>query len=360
MRSAVLDDSVTIVVSDLHLGATAGAADATFALFLEWLGARAAGDRRAWRIVILGDFLDLLHAPGATPVAALEAAVRGRAVLRALAAASASEISIEIVPGNHDSELLDRRVQERLRQLAAEAAGPGTPRAPVNLTFHAWFLLLPGVLYAEHGSQYHALNAVRDPLSPAGRWSPQIPLGALLDLGRSEPRQVLGHLARKAAASSRSRGRRRPAPSRSRMLERARETGLRPETLDGLLRLGRRSPLDLAGRALTTIGGRPRSVEAEQRAAAASVHRLLLAEAKSVPVYVFGHTHRAASADLDAGGTRLGWFNSGAWPAEHSFLEIAVSRSGVAARLRRWAGNDAVQVPTATSAAARRVYEAAE
>ena len=343
--TAVADEGVTIVVSDLHLGA-AGTTDGAFVSFLEWVGARARSDERSWRIVVLGDFLDLLHAPGATPTEAVEAALRDRPTLRALAGAAASGISVAVVPGNHDSELLDPVVQARLRDLAAEAGGPRAASIRRYLTFHPWFLLIPGVLYAEHGSQYHALNAVRDPLSPAGRWSRQIPLGAVLDLHRSEPRQALLRLVR----------RRRSAPARTRMLEQAHASGLRPETLDALAELGLASPLDLARRVLAGARGARRPVEAEQRAAAAAVHRLLRREGKAVPVYVFGHTHRAASADVEAGDTRLRWFNSGSWTDELSFVEIDASARPVAARLRRWNGP---QVPTAMSIASGRAYEAA-
>jgi UDP-2,3-diacylglucosamine pyrophosphatase LpxH len=397
--SALAEESITIVVSDLHFGEARGAdaapaGEAAFASFLEWVRRRSGDDGRRWRIVILGDLLDLLHAPGETPVAAVEAAARSRPAFEALAAAAASGIGIAIVPGNHDSELLDPEVQERLRELVAEAGGHGAARIRHNLTFHAWFFLLPGLLYAEHGSQYHALNAVADPLSPAGRWSRQTPLGALLDLHRSELHGRAARLRRLRVAvralvsvgrGSRPRfvghgGRAR------RVRERAQESRLRPATLKALRSLARDSRLDLVRSAVAAVQGSGSHVEVQQKKAAAAVHRLLLGEGKSVPVYVFGHTHRAARASLHAGDTELHWFNSGAWvaPSEvapdargrasslYSFVEIVASPAGVVAHVGRWNPAEGVavpvdaeavpvvQAPTARPVGGRRLYEAPE
>ena len=174
-----------IVLSDLHLGATAGATDDAFVSFLEWLAERAHSDAEPWRLILLGDFLDLLHAPAGVgdPLAALDAvAAQHMSVLAALGAAAADGIVVDLIPGNHDSELADPDLQERLRALVADAAGTSASLLRPTFRVRPWFLLVPGLLYAEHGSQYHALNAVADPLSPFGRWSRRLPPGAVLDL----------------------------------------------------------------------------------------------------------------------------------------------------------------------------------
>jgi hypothetical protein len=79
-----------------------------------------------------------------------------------------------------------------------------------------------------------------------------------------------------------------------------------------------------------------------------TIHRLLAAEEKSVPVYVFAHTHRAAYAALQTAGQQVVYVNSGAWaeqPARdtagvvgtsYSFVEVTESSRGITALLRRW------------------------
>jgi hypothetical protein len=73
-----LADSDLIVVSDLHMSlgidSSTGRVDAheqfradtAFVGFLDHLSARSEGERRLLRLVILGDFLDFLHARSAT------------------------------------------------------------------------------------------------------------------------------------------------------------------------------------------------------------------------------------------------------------------------------------------------------
>ena len=82
-----------VVLSDLHLGASAGTAtDDAFVSFLEWLTERVRCEEGPWRLVLLGDLLDLLHAPAGAPdpLAALDAvAARHRSTLAALGAAAA-------------------------------------------------------------------------------------------------------------------------------------------------------------------------------------------------------------------------------------------------------------------------------
>lgn len=65
-----------VALSDLHLDATADTAtDEAFVSFLEWLAERAGADAEPLRLILLGDLLDLLHAPAGVhdPLAALDA-----------------------------------------------------------------------------------------------------------------------------------------------------------------------------------------------------------------------------------------------------------------------------------------------
>src|SRR2546423_5135699 len=182
----------TVAASDFHIGrASPPAADGcaterALVTFLDWLAARSRMETQRWRLVILGDFLDLLQTPmRGTGLASPEAALEGIAAtypsaLAALGAFALGGNDVVVVPGNHDSELLDPHLQQRFCELvSALGGGDGVPP---SLSFHPWFFLQPGVLYAEHGSQYHSVNAVRNPLAPSGRWSSDLPLAALLDL----------------------------------------------------------------------------------------------------------------------------------------------------------------------------------
>jgi len=95
-----------IVLSDLHLGAPGTATDDAFISFVEWLTEGARRDATPTRLVLLGDLLDLLHAPiGARdPLAALDAvAARHRSALAALGAAAANDVLVSMLLHLHRS-----------------------------------------------------------------------------------------------------------------------------------------------------------------------------------------------------------------------------------------------------------------
>ena len=333
-----------IVLSDLHLDTTSGPATGdAFASFLERLAAAAGSDGSPSRLIVLGDLFELLHAPAeaANPLAALEAvAGQHRPALSALGAAASSGIRIDLVPGNHDSELLDPELQEKLRVLVGDAAGIDVAR--LRSTFHVqpWFLLVPGLLYAEHGSQYHSLNAVADPLAPFGRWSYRLPPGAVLDLhlrGKDGARmRVLPRLlpALLRAAAHR---RKRDAASATALQTHARETGLDPAALAALRDLSDDSPVALARNLSAALLGHAGYVESRQQHAAVATHEILAREGQAVPLHVFGHTHRAAHCVLSAGDKPLLWLNPGAWAeGGYGFAEVENQADGVVARLWQW------------------------
>jgi len=333
-----------IVLSDLHLGAPGTATDDAFISFVEWLTEGARRDATPTRLVLLGDLLDLLHAPiGARdPLAALDAvAARHRSALAALGAAAANDVVVDIVPGNHDSELVQPDLQEHLRDLVADAAGTSTARLRSNFRVRPWFLLVPGLLYAEHGSQYHALNAVADPLAPFGRWSGRLPLGGAIDgfLSETEHRARARALPRVLPAALRALAQRgRTDPSTAAALHAcAREVGLSAEASAALRRLADDTWAALLQNARAAVLGRTGDVESRQQQAVAAIHEILAREGKRVPVYVFGHTHRAGHRAIDANGTRLFWFNIGAWAnGGRGFLEVSGGADGVVARLCEW------------------------
>ena len=333
-----------VVLSDLHLGAAATATDDAFISFVEWLTQDARRDAAPCRLVLLGDLLDLLHAPrGARdPLAALDAvAGRHRSALAALGVAAAHGVVVDIVPGNHDSELVEPHLQEHLRALVADAAGTSTARLRSSFRVRPWFLLVPGLLYAEHGSQYHALNAVADPLAPFGRWSGRLPLGAVLDdfLGeaeRSARARALPRVVPAALHALAHRGR-TDASTAASLNGCAQEAGLSAEAPAALRRLADDSWAALLRNARAALLGCTEYVESRQRQAVAAIHEILAREGKHVPVYVFGHTHHIGYRAIHSDGARLLWFNGGAWvDAGYGFLEVNGRAGGVVARLCQW------------------------
>ncbi len=150
-----------LLLSDLHMASAQGPYgdpfpdDTAIAATLDWFATELA---ERTRLVILGDLFDFVLAPphvrpGAVgddlAAAKLEAiAAAHTRVFTALAAFAAAGHSLEILPGNHDIELLRPALQARLRELLG-----GAP-----LALHPWILHVPGVLYAEHGQQHHLLN----------------------------------------------------------------------------------------------------------------------------------------------------------------------------------------------------------
>lgn len=330
-----------LIVSDVHLGATTGSATSdAWVSFLDWVGERSDDDAVPRRLVVLGDFLDLLH-PGADvrdPTAALDAvAARHRPTFAALGAAVERGVQIDVVPGNHDSELLDTDVQEHLRALVAEAAGASPRSLQARLRIRRWFLLVPGFLYAEHGSQYHALNAVADPLVPSGRWSRRLPPGAALDLLRCDWQSGRRTHAVQRLLSALPRGGSADASTGSALEAHASGAGISPRAVGAIHALGENSLAALARNARAAALRRSSFVESRQQQAALAIHRILTGEKRPVPVYVFGHTHRAGHCALDAAGTRLLYFNSGAWTnGGYDFVELSGRAGGLRASLCRW------------------------
>lgn len=338
----------TVILSDLHLGGSNGSAtDGAFVSFLEWLAARVQSEEGPWRLVVLGDFFDLLHPPTnvTDPLSALHAVAAGhRSVLAVLGGAASSGIHVDLVPGNHDSELLDSDLQEHLRVLVGDAAGVDAARLKSTFHIRPWFLIVPGLLYAEHGSQYHALNAVADPLAPFGRWSRRMPPGAVLDLGLRGVKggaraaallRLLPALLRSAADR-----RTRDAATVASLQAYAEESGLSPAALAALRNLSEDSPVALGRNLSAALLRHANHVESRQQRAALAINQILDQEGQGVPVYVFGHTHRVAQRPLPAGDERLQWLNTGAWAdGSYCFAEVEDRAEDVVARLRQWDTN---------------------
>lgn len=187
-----------LVISDLHLGEDLTAvaspqmtrdlrvAEAQLVEFLARYTRRRA-DGKPWRLVINGDMVDFLGVcvlPDGDSAASTAdereygvgrrravACARVAAVLarhprffRALAGFVAVGNAVEILTGNHDTELHWPEVCEALRQGVVDAwlAMPASRRPGAasardvgeRVRFHPWFYYEPGVAWIEHGHRY--------------------------------------------------------------------------------------------------------------------------------------------------------------------------------------------------------------
>ncbi|MEP6664963.1 MAG: metallophosphoesterase, partial [Nocardioidaceae bacterium] len=214
----------TVLLSDLHMGAGGQheqfRVDAALAAQLEIFAA----DPAISDLVLLGDTFDLSGAdisPGAQP----KADGRIRDVLEAHPDVVASlrsvvrwGVRLHVVHGNHDVELTGVAVQATLRTALA-TGDTGTVR------FLPWLHHVPGLLLAEHGHQYHDVNAfdtVLQPLSEGGNVVDE-PFGG--QFSRLRDKHGAAALPRAAWAAGRE-AVRRYGPSR-----RARRTAYRRELL---------------------------------------------------------------------------------------------------------------------------------
>lgn len=172
-----------IIVSDLHasvyydtgIGALTPGEDflydAAFARFLDDLSECGVKEGRNWQLLILGDLLDFLETEmrsqsdknyaldrsEANTLSKLERIAQAHGGLfGALGRFVSAGFSVHIVPGNHDIEFMYPAVQNRFRELVGIASGQSG--AAKGITFHPWIYYIPGLLYAEHGHQYHDIN----------------------------------------------------------------------------------------------------------------------------------------------------------------------------------------------------------
>jgi UDP-2,3-diacylglucosamine pyrophosphatase LpxH len=319
-----------VIVSDLHMAAPGGPVadpfteDDAFAALLASL----ARDGPPTRLVLLGDTFDLVLAAGALrgrrrrdPVAAAlgaldEVAEAHPRVLGSLAAFAAAGHPIDLVPGNHDIELLRPAVQQRLRALLAGRGGDGTHLR--ELAFRPWIVHVPGVLYAEHGQQQHDLNHFRGlPPRATARARTAPPVALCLDEARvalarahgADRAAVVLHavapLARAGAGMAvGDRGKARAAHERL-VREHAAAVGLPVSALLEIQHGAAPTPARLARR---LAAGGDFMLPAARRVCDA----LSRADARTA-FCVFGHTHRAEDRPLSEGAGAPRYLNAGTW-----------------------------------------------
>lgn len=147
---------------------------------------------RPWRLVIAGDFLDLvgvsikpelearhtpltheehMHGLGSAADHVVEKvraiAARHTPVFRSLCAFLEAGHSMVVVRGNHDVELHWRAAQRALIEAIVEYAAPDR-RASLRqrIEICPWFYAVDGLLYVEHGHEFDAMCSYGDPLMP--------------------------------------------------------------------------------------------------------------------------------------------------------------------------------------------------
>jgi UDP-2,3-diacylglucosamine pyrophosphatase LpxH len=395
------------VVSDLHLSphcdpqhAAHDFHEAGFARFLDDVRRRAAERRSSWRLVILGDLVDLPDASApAKAITELKRVVSGHPRLfEAVGAFLAAGLQVDLVAGNHDVALLRSTVRARLTELIAARDGGGGMRG--SMAFHPWIFHLPGVLYAEHGSQYHDISAVpallgvdgAEDRQPGGqpliaeleRYRGQLrdrrtrasEAAALLGVGQESLRFAAVLARQTLALSGRKQAHRREHYHGLTLRRYAAQIGIAHDALVGIddltaasawsigARLTRtwvvgpcvRAARNLAvgpGRSRDPLWWQPADRAAYLRRAWPAVHRLLSAAGQAVPFYVFGHTHCAEALSLPDGTAR--YLNAGTWQMSRqrtasppgTFVEITAGPGAVepVATLLRW--NDEAGRPQA-------------
>jgi UDP-2,3-diacylglucosamine pyrophosphatase LpxH len=194
---------ILIVVSDLHLSAVQGRVngqcvafegfhyDIAFSHFVDDLLVRVRDQTAMCELLLLGDSFDFLHTKvpltessfltttEASGVQKIKAIIRAHPVFfEALNRLAATGFRLSVVPGNHDMDLMRPATRQILTE-SIESDSPGI------ISFHSWIYHVPGVLYAEHGHQYHDINAYTTLLAPYRRGHEnelELPVGAYFDM----------------------------------------------------------------------------------------------------------------------------------------------------------------------------------
>ena len=334
----------TVVISDLHLGAPRGR---------DLLRRRELREpllellRSADRLVILGDGLELRHAPHR------EAAEVARPFLEDVGRALGADGEVLVLAGNHDHGLVAGWIDTRLasepvgflrleHRIAPEAAGPLAARVAEHLAPARVVLSYPGVwlredVYATHGhySDVHTTMPTFERLAVGAmaRWAVRMPApGARPDdyeaalapiyAWMHQLTQRSEHAMASAATGASTRtwtmlvgAERRRRPLRALALKAAYVSAV---SALGALGIG---PLD-----------RDISAPALRRGGLYGMGEVVRRLGLDAPYLLFGHTHRSGPwPDDDPGewvaptGTRM--VNTGSWVYQRHFLPDEANRS---------------------------------
>ena len=312
-----------VIVSDLHLGAHDDSYyDDAFSRFVDQLHGSGAD------LLLLGDALDFLEArPRATGeskrIDTSEAAarttldwigLRHAPFFAALGRFAAEGRRVHVVPGNHDLELLRTSTQDRFRELV----GAGGRSHPGSVTFHPWIFHVPGLLYAEHGHQYHDINAVNTllwPEQPGRSDRLALPIASYLAEGRL---RFAVHAVRHAVTlSAPALARRRAEYRRVALTSANAAVELDATTLAALDRLSETNAVAivrrLAGYARRGAAGAVTQRDDYLHRAATAIDRVLRGAGAAVPHLAFGHTHVAERFPVTSAAGGPEYLNCGTW-----------------------------------------------
>jgi len=287
-------------VSDLHLDPEVPDSRRTAEAFAAFLGNVVLAVNSPGRhLVLLGDTFNL---PGLEAIAD-----RWPDFFALLRVCVTDGVTLDFVCGNHDSDLARAPTMTELGRLAGR--GPDDDRVRV----HPWILYEPGVFYAEHGHQHHAVH--RQP-TILGTEPLRTPLAAWTEPERRSSARA-GAVLRAAGAVRRAERAVSTPQYASLLADEAARIGLPAEALGSLAKISRFRPVpaaaEVAGRVLARSVGRGRP-GAYLESAAMEVHRTLTDFGCAVPWYLFGHTHSAVSAIVE--GTDSRYINTGTWSAD--------------------------------------------
>ena len=409
----VARDADYIFISDLHLSSVfssvnsmygshgmnhlpeRGSLDDVFSRFMAHFQNLALRQNRHLHLVLLGDAFDFLRVenPSTDQVRysldtsentmaekIRQIASSHPAVFETLGRLVSAGFSLDVIPGNHDIELIWQPTQTIFKELVVKACQGNFNQHHLPqshpITFYPWIYHVPGVLYAEHGQQYHFINSFASLLplvyATETRRATTIckiepPLGSHFEVYLSslvkvaEPflpnrspsianvfRTVLSHPAlllktmgshtRFAVAANRDLLHRllswQSAKQRSRIeaifQRAASDMGLSATTLAALYQMSQVSLASMFRSVLHKAGMfHPAGSSSSEKPtygylyqAALAIHQLLKNENMSVPYYIFGHTHQTARVPLDSSGDAQSapscYLNTGSWIGQYT------------------------------------------
>ncbi|NNF54082.1 MAG: hypothetical protein HKN03_06510 [Acidimicrobiales bacterium] len=270
-------------------------------------------------------------------------------VFASLAGFVAAGGAIHVVPGNHDPALAIPEVVDGLVGAIA-AAGCAAQAARDQLTVYPGAFHLPGELHAQHGNQFHDINAFASaaqpsrPMRRSGSFCIEDPLGSVLHRlqlgarswkglgsGLVELGNALLAIPVVALRSRRSTGRS--------IGDDPVQVALQPMFVSGSSAAVRR----VVRRTLTRsrAAGEPEDYMLQ---GARQLDAVLTKRNHGVPIYLFGHSHRAACHRLSPNGPM--YANTGTWsawaPSEGEslpYVEITTGAEAPVVMIRFWSAD---------------------
>jgi UDP-2,3-diacylglucosamine pyrophosphatase LpxH len=337
------EDEVSLfIISDLHMGDGGPHerfhSDELIREFIGHLENLLGGSPERVRLLLLGDLLDLSLVGRAFPNQMVPVRLRDQLLIERVEDVRSAHSgvftalqqfierggTVEVVPGNSDGALRVPAVWEHFRQSLLR--GYSTPRSQAQLRLHPWIYHVPGVVYAEHGNQYHEINSFPALLQGLGGAGPEQleTIGSLLDAyGGSRHAEfddaragATSWAASLAAQYMRASKVRRTVGYVDLLEEYAQEVFLPPVLVAELDTFGSRAVWRSGLRALRRSGPsrwrrRAPSSDAYLRDAALRIHRAALRRGSSALFYVFGHTHAPCTARIEDESSR--YVNCGTW-----------------------------------------------